>query len=151
MDLFKIEYASEPRVSPDGKQVVYASNFMDVLKDKPRSHLWIINVDDSDHRPLTSGNASESSPRWSPDGKRLPYVSDTSGTPQLHCLWMNRRETAQLTRLASPPSSPAWSPDGKSIAFASFVEEPARPFVELPAKPEGGRGLVQCYDNPSGE
>src|SRR6516162_713044 len=65
MDVFKIEYASDPQVSPDGKQVVYVRNFMDVMKDKPRSHLWVINVDGSDHRPVTNGDANESSPRWS--------------------------------------------------------------------------------------
>ncbi len=137
MDVFKIEYASDPQVSPDGKQVVYVRNFMDVMKDKPRSHLWVINVDGSEHRPVTGGDANESSPRWSPDGKRLLYVSDVGGSAQLHCRWMDKGETAQLTRLASPPARPAWSPDGKAIAFATFVEEPEKPFVELPAKPEG--------------
>jgi WD40-like Beta Propeller Repeat len=39
--------------------------------------------------------------------------------------------------LPSPPVNPAWSPDGKAIAFVMLVEEPQKPFVELPAKPEG--------------
>jgi acylaminoacyl-peptidase len=33
MDLFSIEYASDPQVSPDGSRVVYVRNFMDVMKD----------------------------------------------------------------------------------------------------------------------
>jgi acylaminoacyl-peptidase len=136
-DVFQIEYASDPQVSPDGKQVVYVRNFMDVMKDKPRSHLWFVNVDGSDHRPVTSGDANESSPRWSPDGKRLLYVSDGGGSGQLHCRWMDKGETAQLTRLPSAPVSPSWSPDGKSIAFTMLVEEKEEPFVELPGKPEG--------------
>jgi dipeptidyl aminopeptidase/acylaminoacyl peptidase len=136
-DVFQLEYASDPQVSPNGKQIVYVRNFMDIMKDKPRSHLWIINVDGSDHRPVTSGDANESSPRWSPDGKRLLHVSDAGGSAQLHCRWMEKGETAQLTRLSSAPVSPAWSPDGKSIAFAMFVEEKEEPFVELPGKPEG--------------
>jgi dipeptidyl aminopeptidase/acylaminoacyl peptidase/ankyrin repeat protein/outer membrane protein assembly factor BamB len=137
IDVFKLEYASDPQVSPDGKQVVYVRNSMDIMKDRPRSRLWIINVDGSDHRPLTSGDANESSPRWSPDGKRLLFVSDAGGTPQLHCRWMDRGDTTQLTRLPSGPINPAWSPDGKAIAFTMFVEEPEQPFVELPGKPEG--------------
>jgi acylaminoacyl-peptidase len=137
MDVFKIEFASDPQVSPDGKQVIYVRNFMDVMKDKPRSHLWIINVDGTDHRPITSGDANESSPRWSPDGHRLLYTSDAGGSAQIHCRWMDKGQTAQLTRLTSPPANPAWSPDGKSIAFCMLVEEPDGPFAELPAKPEG--------------
>jgi acylaminoacyl-peptidase len=137
MDVFKLEFASDPQVSPDGKTVVYVRNFMDVMKDKQRSHLWSINVDGSDHRPVTSGDANESSPRWSPDGKRLLYISDAGSSAQLYCRWMDTGQTAKLTRLTSPPASPAWSPDGKSIAFAMLVEEPEKPFVELPPKPEG--------------
>src|SRR5262249_4640755 len=58
---------------------------------------------------------------------------------QLHCRWMDKGESAQLTRVASPPFSPTWSPDGKSIAFGMFVEEPEKPFADLPAKPEGAQ------------
>ena len=58
MNVFKIGYVSDPQVSPDGKQVVYVRNFMDVMKDKPRSHLWIINAVASigpERRPGESG------------------------------------------------------------------------------------------------
>src|SRR5260370_5602642 len=85
MDVFQLEYASDPQVSPDGKQVVYVRNFMDVMKDRQRSHLWILNVDGTEHRPITSGEHNESEPRWSPDGKRLVYLCDAGGTSQLYC------------------------------------------------------------------
>src|SRR5207253_1509991 len=32
MDVFHLQYADEPRVSPDGKRVVYVRNFMDVIE-----------------------------------------------------------------------------------------------------------------------
>src|SRR5205823_7891481 len=54
MDVFQLEYASDPQVSPDGKQVVYVRNFMDIMKDRQRSHLWIINVDGSGGGVLTA-------------------------------------------------------------------------------------------------
>jgi dipeptidyl aminopeptidase/acylaminoacyl peptidase len=144
LDVFHLEFASEPQVSPDGARVVYVRNFMDVMKDKPRSHLWVVNVDGTDHRPVTDGDGNESSPRWSPDGKRLAYVGSVPGEAaspnskdQLFCRWMDTGQTAQLTRGTQSPASPAWSPDGKQIAFAMYVEDPDEPFVEPPAKPEG--------------
>ena len=137
MDVFHLEYASDPQVSPDGARVAYVRNFMDVMKDKPRSHLWVVNADGSDHRPLTTGDGNESSPRWSPDGKRLVYIGDAGGKDQLFCRWMDTGQTAQLTRGTQSPATPAWSPDGKQIAFAMFVEDPDEAFVDPPTKPEG--------------
>jgi acylaminoacyl-peptidase len=137
MDVFHLEYASDPQVSPDGTRVVYVRNFADVMKDKFRSHLWVVNVDGSDHRPLTSGDGNESSPRWSPDGKRLVYVGDAGGKDKLFCRWMDTGQTAQLTHGTQSPAVPTWSPDGKQLAFAMFVEDAEEPFVDMPAKPEG--------------
>lgn len=65
-DVFGIEYASDPQISPDGSQVVYVRNFMDIMTDRQRSNLWIVNIDGSHHRALTTGNRNDASPRWSP-------------------------------------------------------------------------------------
>ena len=137
MDIFQLEYASDPQISPSGKQVVYVRNFMDVMKDRRQSNLWVINADGSEHRPITTGKNNDHSPAWSPDGKRLVYISRASGSPQLYCRWMDSGQTAKLTHVTAPPAHPVWSPDGKQIAFTMQVIEKPRPFVEMPAKPEG--------------
>ena len=137
IDVFELEYASDPRISPDGNQVVYVRNFMDIMKDRRRSNLWIVNVDGTEHRPLTTGNKNDSSPRWSPDGKRLAYVTDDNGTAQVFSRWMDTGQTAKLTNLTNSPIALAWSPDGSQIAFSMLVPDQQKPFVEMPAKPEG--------------
>jgi acylaminoacyl-peptidase len=137
MDVFDLEYATDPQISPDGTKIAFVRNSCDVMKDRIRARLWVVNADGSDLRPLTNGVGNESYPRWSPDGKRLAYVSDAGGSGQLYCLWVATRETAKLTSLTGAPAAPAWSPDGKLIAFTSFVEQPEKPFIELPAKPAG--------------
>jgi acylaminoacyl-peptidase len=137
LDVFQLEHASDPRISPDGQRVVYVRNFMDIMKDRRRSNLWIINSDGTDHRPLTSGKHNDSSPRWSPDANTLLYVSTAGGTPQLYCRWMDTGQTVKLTDVTSAPVNAVWSPDGTRIAFAMRVPEPAKPFAEMPEKPEG--------------
>lgn len=62
MDVFGLEWAADPQISPDGRRIVYVRNSMDVMKDRRRSHLWLIDADGGDHRPLTSGDG-EFAPR----------------------------------------------------------------------------------------
>src|SRR5690242_4851330 len=79
MDVFNLEYASDPQLSPDGKRILYVRQFSDIMSDKNLSNIWIINTDGTNNRPITTGNRSDSLPRWSPDGTRMIYVSDQDG------------------------------------------------------------------------
>ena len=133
-DVFEFEMAADPRISPDGSQVVYARTSMDIMTDRASSVLWIVDADGSGHRPL----AEASSPRWSPDGSRLLYVSaDEDERAQLFVRWMDTGQTATLSNLERSPRGLSWSPDGNWIAFSMFVPDESTPFASLPAKPEG--------------
>jgi acylaminoacyl-peptidase len=136
-DIFELEWATDPQISPDGERVVYVRNFMDVMKDVRRSNLWIVDAAGGNHRPLTTGNDNDTSPRWSPDGERLAYVSSADGSSQLYVRWMDTGMTAKLTNLTSAPSSVSWSPDGTKLAFSMFVPEDPKPFAVMPTKPDG--------------
>ncbi len=137
IDVFGLEYVSAPQISPDGARIVYVRNSMDIMKDKGRSNLWIVNFDGTDHRPLTSGTASAASPRWSPDSKRLLYVSSVDEKSQILVRWMDTGETATLTQVTHSPSGVRWSPDGQWIAFSMLVPKKNEPLAEMPPKPEG--------------
>ena len=136
-DVFQLEFASSPEISPDGNRIVFVRNFMDIMKDRQRSNLWIVNYDGSDLQPITTGNHNYNSPRWSPDGKRLLYASNEEGSTQLYVRWMEAGQVAKLTQLTHSPSGLTWSPNGNAIAFSMFVPSEKRPFVTMPQKPEG--------------
>jgi acylaminoacyl-peptidase len=136
-NVFDLEYASSPEISPDGNQIVYQRSFMDIMDDRVRSNLWIINSDGSRHRPLTSGNNNNYSPLWSPSGDRLLYISTQSGSSELYIRWMDTGESAKITNLTQSPSGLSWSPDGEQIAFTMFVPRDEKPLVSLPGKPDG--------------
>ena len=129
MDVFQLEYAADPQISPDGSQVVYVRTSMDIMKDRKRGELWIVNADGSDHRRLAAG----SSPRWSPDGTRLAYTADG----QIHLRWMDTGETATLTQLLESPSGIRWSPDGRGIAFSMLVPSAPPSLAPAPKPPAG--------------
>lgn len=134
----EMESVSSPTISPDGKQIVFTRTWVDKAKDMYRSNLWIIDVEGGRVRELTTGSRTDSSPIWSPDGKRIAFLSDRDGTNQLHVLWVDTREVAQLTRLEYAPTNIRWSPNGKQIAYTAFTpdNDPILS-VKLPERPRG--------------
>src|SRR5215469_2384400 len=101
MDVFNLQFAADPQISPDGRRIVYVRQFSDIMNDKRESNLWVIGSDGGEDRGLTNGNFSDSSPRWSPDGTRIAYLSDRDGKAQIYVRWMDNGQTAQLTNLDS--------------------------------------------------
>ena len=137
MDVFDLEWASDPRVSPDGKTIVYVRKSNDIMKDRERSNLWQVSTDESDHRPLYSGLNSIKSPRWSPNGEKLAFISNDTGSQQIHVRWFDSGDTAVISQLQASPSNLSWSPDGKWLAFTMNVKVPTKSIAEPRAKPEG--------------
>lgn len=137
LDVFQLEYAADPQISPDGQHVVYVRNTMSVMKDRRFTGLWIVDNDGTDHRKLNSGDARESSPRWSPDGTRIAYLAGTDEGSELHVRWLATGQTARLTQLPRSPRGLAWSPDGQWLAFSMLVPEKPPSLVDPPRKPKG--------------
>jgi dipeptidyl aminopeptidase/acylaminoacyl peptidase len=139
LDMFDLEIAADPQISPDGQKVIYVRQFNDIMTDKKYSNLWMVNFDGSNNRPLTTGNFSDSSPRWSTDGTRIIYISDRTGTPQIFERWMDTGQTAKLTNLQTPPSGINFSPDGKLISFTALVPAASTQVGPLPSAPPGAK------------
>jgi dipeptidyl aminopeptidase/acylaminoacyl peptidase len=136
-DVFELEYADSPRISPDGSQIVYERKSNDIMTDRTRSNLWLVGVDGEGHRPLVSGTESASSPRWSPDGERIVYSMATGSGSGIFVRWLDTGMTALLANLRRDPSSLSWSPDGRWIAFVMSVPGKSAPIAEPRPKPEG--------------
>lgn len=136
-DVFDLEYATDPQLSPDGRTIAYVRRSFDIMQDRARSNIWLIDVGSGVQRPLLTGTASFTSPRWSPDGKRIAYISAADSGSQIYVRWLDSASTARLTDIRQPPSGLAWSPRGDSLAFTMFVKDDVKPFAKMPSPPEG--------------
>jgi dipeptidyl aminopeptidase/acylaminoacyl peptidase len=137
MDVFQLQWADHPALSPDGKAVVYERCWFDVMKDRKRANLWIVGSDGRDNRPLTTGAVNDGGAAWSPDGRRLAWIAAEDGKSQIFVRWMDRAESAAVTHLTATPRGLSWSPDGKWIAFTMRVPAPQAPLAQMPAPPKG--------------
>jgi Tol biopolymer transport system component len=112
-----MESVSNPAISPDGLTTVFTRPAADshMSAEQP----WIVEADGSRTR-ATSGTWRDSQLVWSPDGKRIAFLSTAIGTNQLHVLWVDTREAAQLYSSRTSAAGINWSPDGKFTAFTAF-------------------------------
>src|SRR6201996_9592384 len=97
------------QVRPDGGVIAYVRQTTDIMTDKARPAIWLVDPATGAQTPLASepGGPDATSPRWSPDGKRLAFVAF--------------REGGRRAGGATPPGR-RWSPDGKRLAFVAFRE-----------------------------
>jgi dipeptidyl aminopeptidase/acylaminoacyl peptidase len=138
-DLFNLEVATDPQISPDGRTIAYARKSNDIMTDKARSTIWLVDVATGQQHPLLAGSGSYFSPRWSADGSRLAYVAAEGGNPQLYVRWMASGESARITGLPDSPGAIAWSPDARRIAYTMFVPDDGPKLGKAPDKPEGAK------------
>ncbi|OAT83110.1 peptidase [Bacillus sp. MKU004] len=122
-DLYQIKALSDPRLSPDGKAVVFVQTVMDEEKDDYLSCLFCLEPGTGKTAQWTFGKEKVSSPRWSPDGGRIAFISNRTGNPELYVMNRNGGEAEQVTTAGRGISNPVWSPCGTKIACVIRLEK----------------------------
>src|SRR5258707_1449254 len=124
--------AYNPKISPDGKRIVYEvqkANWEDNAFDR---NLWIVDVTAGESHPLTSAKKSSTNAAWSPDGKWIAFLSDRpaqikdtpDGKKQLYVISADAGAGQQISKIETTLKRFDLGPELKSIAFSMTGREP---------------------------
>jgi dipeptidyl aminopeptidase/acylaminoacyl peptidase len=120
-DLWVMQRISDPQVSPDGKRVVFTNRVTDFEKNKGINDLWLVNVDGSGLRRLTTHSAGSRAARWSPDGNAVYFLSARSESSQVWKIPADGGEAERVTDLPLDVDGFLLSPDGTHLLLAIEV------------------------------
>ena len=67
VDLLEVPRLSDPRLSPDGRELLHVLAAADWKANRAISHIWRADTDGGNAMQLTRSEEGETSPRWSPD------------------------------------------------------------------------------------
>ncbi|QYO66632.1 TolB family protein [Leptolyngbya sp. 7M] len=96
----KLKVPGTPKISPDGRRVVYTVNEAVMTADKSEfiTQIWIANTDGTNNRQITFGERSSANPKWSPDGKFIAFTSNRKDNRnQIYVLNAEGGEAEQIT------------------------------------------------------
>ena len=114
-DMLAMQRVGDPRVSPDGTQVVFTVRDTDLEANRGRVDLYLTKVDGTGARRLTSHPENDTDPRWSRDGAWIYFVSTRSGSAQVWRISPTGGEAEQVTRLPLDVGGFALYPDGRRL------------------------------------
>jgi dipeptidyl aminopeptidase/acylaminoacyl peptidase len=121
-----------PKISPDGKHVVYEQTRTNWDANAFETDLWIADVATGERHQLTTTGHSCNPADWSPDGKWIAFISDRPGAlpkspegkRQLWIMPADGGEAQQLTKMEKGVGGFDWAPDSRRIAFSAEAPEP---------------------------
>jgi dipeptidyl aminopeptidase/acylaminoacyl peptidase len=150
-DVLDLVQVSAPRISPDGRRVLYTVSELGKWKDNKRvTSIWIADSDGANARRFLASE-KDRSPAWAPDGRSVAFLSsrDASTGPrdgedgdsgaQIYTIPVDGGEASKLTDHNGAIRSFEWTGDSRSIVF---LTERAKPETRKANEKAGDDAIV---------
>ena len=139
MDVFKIAYAANSVVSPNGKFVAFDRFYMDVMSDTRRSDVWVIGADGNNLQQISDGFDAAGPATFTASGHAIAFAAIQSEASHIYLQNLDTGERSELGQGLSEPANLSFSPDGQWLAFTMPVTYQPETMGEMPPPPEGAQ------------
>jgi dipeptidyl aminopeptidase/acylaminoacyl peptidase len=158
-DVIDLTQVSAPRISPDGRRVLYTLSDVGKWKENKRvTSIWMADADGLNARRFL-GHEKDRAPAWSPDGRSVAFLStrdaagpakdgDAAGSDaQIWVIPVDGGEASKLTDHKGNIKSFEWTKDGASIVFlADRAKSDAQQAAE-----KAGDDAIFVDEGPNGQ
>jgi len=121
--LWKFGRVSDPKISPDGKMVLFTVRTFDVPANKGNSDIFVQSTNGGTPLALATSSEDETSARWINAGKKIAFLmNDKNGVSQIWEMNADGSSKQQVSFLSSDVTNYGYSPAGNMIWFTSDVK-----------------------------
>jgi len=154
-DVIDLVQLSAPRISPDGRRVLYTVSEVGKWKDNKRvTAIWIVDADGANARRFLA-HEKDRAPAWSPDGRQVAFLAsrdaaagkDSDDVVDVWVIPVDGGEASRLTDHKSKIKAFEWTKDSTSIVFlAERVKSEAQKAAE-----KAGDDAIFVDEGPNGQ
>ena len=119
--LASLDRIDDPRLSPDGHQVLYDLRTVDYAANKSAHSLWVVDLKTRASRRLAASKGGTSSGRWAPDGSIYFISGRKDGVDQVFRTNLAGTKTVQVTNGKLGVGSFRIAPNGKTLIVSYSV------------------------------
>src|SRR4051794_34411006 len=156
VDIGELITLSDPRVAPDGREVSYTEQLVELDANRYVTPVWVSDLDGA-RRALVDGDVDASMARWSTDGRTVALLQrarDDDAPTTIVLVPAAGGPAVAVCTPAAPPSELEWSPDGTMLAFVARDPDPAyyaAPGEARQAKDVPARRIAHFFSREDGE
>jgi Tol biopolymer transport system component len=113
-----------PAFSANGRLIAFAGN-----RDPGATtgtHIYVVKVDGTGLRQLTSGSFFDSAPSFAPDGQRVVFARRAAGRSHIFSVKLDGSGLRPLTKGDGNDYEPVYTPNGRRIVFVSDRDRDAQ-------------------------